>query len=120
MADDDKDFKGDDRRRAPRIKGAIVEYTFVKGEPYKDPAFIKDISAFGVCIYLEHREDIDKIVYLKIHLIGDSSPIIAEGKIVRVEKSKYLGFFELGIDLYSLDEDQRKRMENFIGEHLNE
>lgn len=118
MEKQEKNFDGEDRRRSPRIRGAIIEYSLDEDNPYKDPAFIKNISEVGVCIYQDKPVEKDTLVFLKIHLFGDSDPIETKGRVVRITKSKYLGYIELGVEFTDLSSSDSQKLSDFI--HSNQ
>jgi len=75
-----------ERRKAPRVSGALVEYSIDGKDVSKNKAFIKDICIYGICIYISEEIGKDAVINLDIFLFGDNEPINAQGKVVWQKK----------------------------------
>ena len=107
-----------DRRKFPRIRGALVEYALSQDGPYQQPAFIKDISIGGVCIYLREQLQKDINLYLKIHFENSMSPIEVKGKLAWQSKSSYIHYFDVGIQFFELSDEASQQISEYVSVHL--
>jgi len=113
MEDEDEKFSKE-RRRAPRVSGAIVEYTSKGNEVEVKKAFIKDICVYGICIYVPESVEIGTVLKLNIFLFGDDSPIKSNGKVVWQKSGGYLGYFNMGIEF----ENMSKKTAQVLNDHI--
>ena len=124
MSPQESDYQDEERRRAPRVKGVVVEYSRNAEEDFSKSAFMKDMSILGLCIFVPERLDIDTKLYLKIYLSGSEVPLQVEGRVVWQKMSSYLNYFDSGIEFADLGDTDHKRLteyiNNFIDEDLNE
>ncbi len=79
---DIKNFKSREKREVERFRGSITEYSFEKDATIKKTSFLKNISIKGVCIVVNKKIDIDKVLYLTIHLPGSEPPISSKGQVI--------------------------------------
>jgi len=113
MVDLDEKFPKE-KRRAPRVSGTLVEYTFEgKDKPAKE-AFIKDICIYGVCIFISQNVELDTIMLLDIFLFGDNAPIKAKGKVIWQKQGGDLGYYNVGIEFTELSDEYKKILANHI------
>lgn len=102
-----------ERRRAPRVQGAVVEYTREQGAETKK-AFLKDISALGVGIHATERLEPDTILYLVIHLFGSKTPVKLKARVVWRRQGEYFGYYEVGMEFVDVDLNEKARLSDYI------
>jgi len=113
MEDQDEKYT-QEKRRVPRVSGALVEYAFEgKDAPAKE-AFIKDICVYGVCIFVPQTVDLDTVMRLDIFLFGDNAPINAKGKVIWRKARGDLGYFNVGIEFTEMSDEHKK----ILSEHI--
>jgi len=113
MEDQDEKFPKE-KRRAPRVSGTLVEYTFEgKDAPAKE-AFIKDICIYGVCIFVPHNVEQDEILCLNVYLSGDDNPINAKGKVIWHKAGSHLGYFNVGIEFTKMSVEHKVILTEYI------
>lgn len=113
MAEQEEKFS-QERRKAPRVSGAIVEYFVGTRTGEMKKAFIKDICIYGICIYVPESIEIGTTINLDVFLFGDDAPVHAEGKVVWSKPGSYLGYFNLGIEFVHMDELSTKKLDDHI------
>jgi len=110
----------ENRRKAPRISGIIVEY-FVDGqEPSLKKAFVKDISTKGLCIYVKGDIKNGTILCLDIYLFGVEAPINPKGKVVWQKPESALNYFNVGIEFTEISDQSKKILSDHIATHEND
>lgn len=109
-----------EKRKFPRVKGAFVEYAYKEKEAYQGPAFIKDISAGGLCIFVTELLQATTSIHMKIYLMGHDEPLLARGRIVWQGKLGYLNYHDVGIEFTEISGDNKKRLEEYIRHYLDE
>lgn len=102
-----------ERRRAPRVQGAVVEYARREGEETKK-AFLKDISILGVGIHASERLEPGAILYLVIHLFGSKTPVKLKARVVWQKQGEYLGYYEVGMEFVDVDLNEKARLSDYI------
>jgi len=113
MEDQEEKFPNE-KRRAPRVSGTLVEYVFEgKDEPAKE-AFIKDICIYGVCIFVSQAIELGANLCLDIFLFGDNAPIKAKGKVIWKKRGGDLGYFNVGIEFIEINDEHKK----ILSEHI--
>jgi len=116
MTDPEEKFP-QERRRAPRISGAVVEYS-IKGEDpqggEKKKAFIKDVCIYGVCIYTVEAIPKQAILDINIFLFGSDIPVKAQGRVAWHKTGDYAGYHSLGIEFVEMIDEDRNRLEEHI------
>lgn len=113
MEEKDEKFSKE-RRRAPRVSGAIVEYS-IEGQASSDKkAFIKDICIYGICIYVPETIKNKTILCLDIYLFGNENPIKTKGKVVWQKPGNYLGYYNVGVEFVDMSEEYQK----ILSEHI--
>lgn len=108
-----------DKRKYPRVKGAFVEYALKDNGVFQGPAFIKDISIGGLCIFVTEVLQQDALVDMKIYLMGYEEPILAQGRVVWQGKIGYLNYHDMGVEFTKLEDEDHKRLEDYIMRHLD-
>jgi len=104
MTDQDEKFS-QERRRAPRVNGTVVEYRVEGRDPddgEKIKAFIKD-----VCIYTTEAIEKEAILDIDIFLFGSERLIKAKGRVAWHKVGDYAGYHNLGIEFTEIDEKIR-------------
>jgi len=112
MSDTDEKFPKE-RRKAPRVSGAIVEYTTEEDSSIKK-AFIKDICIYGICIYVPESFEIGSKLNLDIFLFGDDIPIHAKGRVIWQKSGGYLGYYNMGIEFKEISDAHSKILDDHI------
>ena len=103
-----------EKRRSPRVSGAIVEY-FIDGQnPDRKKAFIKDLCIHGICIYIPHAVGSDAVLCMYIFLFGSNVPIFAKGRVVWQKPADYVGFYNVGCEFMEMNDEGRKRLADHI------
>lgn len=107
-----------ERRKHPRIKGTVVEYAKSEAGPYHEPAFLKDLSFGGICLYVREAIKEGTYLYLRIHLLGNTAPICVKGKIVWHGRSRYLDYHDLGIQFSGMSKYDEQVLSQYVASHL--
>ena len=113
MNEDDEKFPKE-RRRGPRIGGAIVEYSVQGREAPLKKAFIKDICIYGICVYVSEMIDKNAVLDLNIYLFGLETPINPKGKVVWQKPGGFLGYYNVGIEFADISEECTKILSDHI------
>ena len=103
-----------ERRRAPRVQGAVVEYSQQEDAVTKKKAFLKDISVLGVGLHVSERLEPKTILYLDIYMFGTKTPVKVKAKVVWRKQGEYLGYYEVGIEYVDVSEDEKARLSDYI------
>ncbi len=110
-----------ERRRFVRSNGLVlIEY---KGLQVEGKSSALDVSADGVRLTLDKELKIGFQVDMEMYLPGDSQPIKAQGEVIWVQKCKEIpgaqaegkeGYFYTGIKFTVIDEDNKKKITNYV------
>ena len=110
-------WKGQERRRYPRLKGATVEYVAIGKASPKEISFTEDISAVGIRILASENIEIDTILLLKIYLPHYSDPIKVKGEVVWTRQSRFLRregrkalHYDIGIEFIEINDDDQLKI----------
>ncbi len=114
MFESDNHSSAEERRRAPRVKGAVVEYFTQGDETSKKKAFIKDVSLYGVCIYVLDSVKVGETLGLDIYLFGNEAPLRMNGKVVWRSVDQLSGYKNLGIEFIGAKEDDKQKLSDHI------
>jgi hypothetical protein len=116
MVDQSENFPKE-KRRSPRVSGALVEY-FISGDPGDPPpkkkAFIKDLCIHGICIYIPSPVKEAAELCMDVFLFGSDIPVTAKGKVVWQKLGGYFNFHNVGIEFTEISDDDRKTLEDHI------
>ena len=110
---DDK-ITPEERRRALRVKGAVVEYFAQGGETSQKKAFIKDVGLYGICIYVLNSVRVGDTLGLDIYLFGSEVPLRMSGKVVWRSVDQLSGYKNLGIEFIEVKDEDKKRLSDHI------
>ena len=102
----------DERRKYIRIDGSTaISYRVLK-QFLGSGSRSKNISEGGICLPIHQRFEIGVVLELKIHLAELSHPILAVGKVVRLEEKKQgVNFpFELGIQFIKISPADKNKI----------
>jgi hypothetical protein len=113
MAEQEEKFT-QEKRRAPRVSGALVEYTFEKKDAPTKTAFIKDICIYGICIFVPETVELGAIMCLDIFLFGDYAPIKTKGKVLWQKQGGDLGYYNVGIEFTNINPEYAKILSEYI------
>ena len=123
----EQQYGGPERRRFPRIRGAVVEYVPLGEAAKEDVSFTKDVSKDGVCILIGEGIEIGTILCLKIYLPNSPDPIEAKGQVVWKEASSYLNaktskrvYYDVGMEFVDIDQKNKERLYRYIQDTLDE
>ncbi len=103
-----------EKRKHPRIKGTVVEYSKTAEGPFHEPAFLKDVSIGGICLYVREPIKEGTLIYLKIHLLGNTEPISVKGKVVWHGRSHYLNYHDLGVQFVDMSQYDQQQMAEYV------
>ena len=117
MVEKDERFS-QEKRRSPRVGGAVVEYYLNNNEEVVKKAFIKDICIHGICIYMPEGVENATEVTMDVFLFGSEAPINTKGKVVWHKTGEYAGYHNVGIEFSKLDEGEKKRLAEHIKVNL--
>ena len=109
-----------EKRRSPRVGGAVVEYFIDREEAPVKKAFIKDICIHGICIYMPEIVEEKKIVDMDIYLFGSETLIHAKGRVVWHKPGEYLGYHNIGIEFTEVPKEDKKKLSDHIKANYNE
>jgi c-di-GMP-binding flagellar brake protein YcgR len=123
MQDHEDDYGGPDRRKYPRLRAAVVEYSPVGEEDTKEMSFTKDVGAGGICIIVSENIEQDAVLSLKIYLPDSEDAIDAMGKVVWVRESEFLKakarnkdkkHYDLGLEFVEIEEKDREKIYHYV------
>ena len=107
---DQEENLSDEKRRNPRISGAVVEYVIVGEDPEKKKAFVKDISLDGICIFISDVIKDGALVSMEIYLVDSEVPIRAKGKVVWQKPGEHLKLHAVGVEFTDIGEEDKRRI----------
>ena len=113
MTEDAEKFPKE-RRRAPRVTGALVEYSIEGRDVDRRNAFIKDVCIYGICIYIPETVKSGEVISLDIILYGDDNAIQAVGKVIWCKPGGYLGYYNVGIEFDEISDSHQKILSDYI------
>ena len=119
MAENQERFPKE-KRRSPRVGGAVVEYYIGDDESSVKKAFIKDICIHGICIYMPEGVDETTEISMDVFLFGIDTPISAKGRVVWHKPGEYLGYHNVGVEFQGISKEDKKRVANHIKINLPE
>ena len=102
MSLDGHQHKHSKSRRGKRVKGVVADYSLSEGIVHRQTVFIKDISAYGICIYAQRRIEIDTVLYMNLYFSESHNPLPVKGKVVWQSMSEYLGYHCVGVEFFDL------------------
>jgi len=115
-----------ERRQYVRSNGLVlVEY---KGLQIKNNSAAFDVSGAGVRLTLDHEVEIGLQMKMEIYLPGSSQPIIGEGQVVWVEKSKQTPktpiepgkeYFYTGVKFTVIDDENKAKVTDYVSKKLH-
>ncbi|MFH1767603.1 MAG: PilZ domain-containing protein [Candidatus Omnitrophota bacterium] len=120
MESQDNNYNGAERRKYPRINFIIVAYTDSKNDSLANMSATKNISAGGLCIFVDKEVAKDTVLSLKITLPNGNPPIDAKGKVVwnrpctMAYLSKAANQFEVGIEFLDMKESDREAVAKYV------
>ena len=117
MGDQQERFPNE-KRRSPRVGGAMVEYYVERQESSEKKAFIKDICIHGICIYAPESVEAEKIIYMSVFLFGSEVSLEAEGMVVWNKPGEYVGYHNVGIEFTKMSEEDKTRLSEHIEANL--
>jgi len=110
-------WKGQERRRYPRLKGATVEYVAIGKANPKEVSFTEDISAVGIRILASENIDIDTILLLKIYLPSHNEAVKVKGRVVWTRQSRFLRregkkaeHYDIGLEFIDINDDDQQKI----------
>ena len=104
-----------EKRRVPRVYGTLVDYSI--GDTACKNAFIKDISLYGICIYIPENVEKNSPIDLNIFLYEDDEPVKAKGKVMWREPGGYLGYNNVGIEFTEVSDADKRVLSEYIKEN---
>ena len=111
------EYNGPERRRYPRLKAALIEYSLLDNN-LQELSFTKDVSIGGVCIILADEIPLNTILSLNIYLPNHNNPIHLKGKVVWRERSSYhtpsRTYYNVGIEFIDIDDETKQLINNYI------
>lgn len=119
MNNQKEEYAGRDRRRFPRLRACIVEYTPLGKVLPSEICFSENISSGGICIFIADDLDVDTLLGLKIFLPYYEDPLKAKGKIVWKKESSFMGKrgvenYDIGIEFTEIEDEDRKSIDAYI------
>lgn len=107
-------------KRLSKRKPIKVQITVHDGEGFGDLYFeTKDISTGGIFITSDLLLDVGEKLHLEFHLPDSNKPVQAEGTVVRVIRVPRLPDQDfkpgMGIKFTKISDEDKKRLENFLG-----
>ncbi len=106
-------------RRGKRVKGVVADYSLSEESVHRQTVFIKDLSAYGVCIYAQRKIDIDTILYMNLYFSGNPQAFEVRGRVVWQSMSEYLGYHCVGIEFFGLSQDEQDKLLKYISSILS-
>jgi hypothetical protein len=117
---------GKERRGAQRVYASFVEYCRVEDVfKKKFQAFTENISATGVCIFVNEEIDEKTLLSVTIYLLDGSAPIDAKGRVAWIRPSVFLHIkdekhFDVGIEFVDLSQENRDRLIHYAAKYARE
>ena len=113
-------YSGAERRQYPRIKGDMAAYAFYPSGPFKEPAFIKDLSIGGACLFISEHLGVDAILYLKIYILGRDVAISAKSKVVWRSKADGPSTYYIGVQFLEVLPAEKEQLSQYIAQQLKD
>ena len=112
-------YTGPERRRFPRLRACIVEYSKIGQKKSKQLAFTENISAGGICIFVSDDFEINASLELNIFISYCSYPLKAKGRIIWRNSSLFLDRigeknYDIGIEFTEINELDRLAIGEYI------
>lgn len=115
-----------ERRKAKRTYASFVEYCRAEDASSKKfQAFTENISATGICIFINEEIESNSLLLVTIYLLDGSTPIETKGKIAWIRPSSFLNMqdrkhFDAGIEFVEITEEDRKRLVHYTSKYPEE
>ncbi|MDD5573720.1 MAG: PilZ domain-containing protein [Candidatus Omnitrophica bacterium] len=124
----DSDVKkdGSERRRAKRVYASFVEYCRAEAlSSQKYQAFAENISATGICIFVNELIEAGSLLLITIYLLDGSTPIETKGRVAWTRPSVFVTskdkkHFDLGIEFVDISEEDRERLLHYTVRYAHE
>jgi len=117
---------GSERRRARRVYASFVEYCRTEGAPeQKYQAFAENVSATGICIFVNEEIKPNIILSITVFLLDGSNPIEVKGRVVWVRPSVFVmakdrQHYDVGVDFVEISDEDRERLLYYTSKYSHE
>ncbi len=115
-----------ERRRAKRTYASFIEYCRAEDACSKKlQAFTENISATGICIFINEEIEANSLLLITIYLLDGSAPIETKGKVAWIRPSSFLAtqdrkHFDAGIEFVEIAEKDRNRLVDYTSKYNEE
>ena len=119
MESQERDCSTEERRKAKRFNGTVIEYSLKEKGPIKETTFIRNISLKGVSIVVGEEIEKGVVLYLNIYSAAAKTSIEVRGKVVWKVRSSYLigsklKHYDLGIEFIDINNDNGKQLAELL------
>ena len=106
----------DERRKFTRVATNLYITYFIPGvEKREAGVFVsKNVSGGGILFESFREIPIGTVFELSIHLPTSPSPLPAKGKVVRMEKTRPYGRYDVGMSLVEISERDRRELIKYL------
>ncbi|MEW6074992.1 MAG: PilZ domain-containing protein [Candidatus Omnitrophota bacterium] len=118
MENAENSYAGVERRRYPRLRAAVIEYSFAEKDSPQQSAFTRDVGAGGISIIVNEKIETGTILLLKIYLPSYNDPILTQGRVVWRNPSAFqlphADRFDLGIEFTEISEEDQQKISEYV------
>lgn len=118
MDSKDSGYAGIERRRYPRLRAAVIEYSFLDKESIQEAAFTRDVGAGGISIIVNEKIETATTLLLKIYLPEYNDPLRAKGKVVWRQESIFklpkTTRYDIGIEFLEISEEDKQKISEYV------
>jgi Tfp pilus assembly protein PilZ len=124
--DTGKKIDGPEHRKAKRVYASFVEYCRAEDTSSKTyQAFVENVSALGVCMFVNEAITVGTVLSLTIFLLDGSAPITVQGKAVWARPSVFVTskeklHFDVGVEFTDISEEDRDRLMKYTLKYAHE
>lgn len=113
------DYNGVERRHYPRLRSAVIEYSFMDKESPEEAAFTRDVGAGGISIIVNEKIELEVLLILKIYLPDYNDPVKAKGKVVWRQESAFklpqTTRYDIGIEFFEISDEDKQKISEYVG-----
>ena len=106
----------DERRKFTRVATNLYITYCIPGTEEKEAGIFvsKDVSGGGILFESFREIPIGMVFNLSIHLPTSPFPLPAKGKVVRMEKTRPYGRYDVGMSLIEISEENRRELVKYL------
>ena len=105
-----------ERRQFTRVATNLyITYTIPGGGAKEAGLFVtKNVSGGGILFESFREIPVGTVFDLSIHLPSSFAPLVAKGKVVRTEKTRPYGRYDVGLSLVEISEAARRELVKYL------